>query len=247
MLFQYFITEPRQNLTREHITRHGLHSVLRDRMTVQDLTGTGRLAVRDIVVGPGGLEGSILCPLTTDVRDGEHEGIGYYPQNQEWLQVPVPGDTGYWLGWNPASLPTPDDLQRDTIVSGYWQALGDGQQWACPVIRQKHGASNLPDVWRLKDGKVVSTVKPDWQWAWDLSGEVWDAMVAEGEIDQSLAFVWCAKLLSINYRIGPEECSVLGLFGRDEYRDVLQAAVNGPLIELLMEQQKKSSSPPIGE
>lgn len=245
--FLYFVPQLlRQDVTRERVTTAGLGDVFRDRLSQDDIANKGRLAIADVMHGPGGHTGTILYPLPTVPAEDEADGIGYYQDRQQWLHVPVAGTPGYWLGWDPANLPTPEALQRDFIVSGYTETLADGRQWECPIIRRAQGAMNLPDVWGLVDGKVVSRVKPAWQWAWDLSGEIWDQYVNGESASREVAYAWCAKLLSINYRVGLQELTVMNVLGSDEASEILRNAIAGPLIEKMREEQKKTSTPGTG-
>ncbi len=240
MNFAYFVPL-NMPLKPEDVIKTGLGDVLRDRLTNTDLSGLGRLSVASVSNGPGGHNGTFLqCRSeAADDEDAEPVAVGYFPKTQTWEQA-----GGYWLGYDPAHLPGPDDLRRDRVIDSYPMTLEDGRDWLCPVIRLADNKTTLPDVWRLKDGKFQSVVKPDWEWAWELTGELWDRwFLFDGEVPQDLAFQWCSKLLGINYRVGPYEAGILGLFGSVSYPAVLRAAINGPIIEYMREQQKKSITP----
>lgn len=242
MSFLYFIPHiSRQTLKPEVIQRAGLGDILRDRCDMTCLSGSGRLAVNDVLRGPLAHGGVILKPLSILERPDEVDGFGYYPEKQQWIHVTVADSDGYWIGWDPEKKPTAELLERDDLVRGRLEELGDGDWWTCPIIRLLQGGIGLPDVWGLEGGKIVSRVKPRWNWAWDLSGDVWDFMVADTPIPREQAFTWAAQLLGINYRVGPEECSILGLIGEAEMHLILRAAVNGPLAEKIQAAQKKSS------
>lgn len=242
--FLYFLPQIlRQDVTKEKLIAVGLGTTLRDRMSKDDLANKGRLAMGDVLHGPAGHAGTIVYPLPTTPTDDEADGVGYYPDRQQWLHVEVDGTAGYWIGWNPEQLATPEDLQRDSVVSGYLEELGDGQLWECPIIRLQQGKVNLPDTWGLKQGKVVSRVRPDWKWAWELSGTIWDQLIAGIDPTEETAFSWCAQLLSINYRVGPEELSIMGVLGVASASVILRTAINGPFIEQLRAEQKKRNTP----
>lgn len=242
--FLYFIPKTlRQEINRERIVAAGLGDVLRDRLSRDDLANKGRLAIADVIHGPDATQGTIVYPLPTTPQDDEANGIGYYPATQKWRHIPATGGAGYWVGWDPENLPTPEALERETLISGYLEELGDGGFWECPIIRLVHGGFNLPDTWGLQDGKVVARVKKNWQWAWDLSGEIWDQLCSGSDPVREVAYSWCAKLLSINYRVGLAEVEILDLLGTNEATTILRAAINGPFIEKLREEQKKRSTP----
>lgn len=246
MNFLYFVPGvTRQTLGRDLLVAAGLGDVLRDRLTPNDLAGIGGLALAEVQHGPDGHSGVILYPMTDDERAGGEEMpplvIGYYKGSQEWEPF-----GGYYVGWVPDDLPTPEGLEREQSLRGYPEILGDGREWICPLIRMEHGQHNLPDVWGIRQGKFSAWVKPDWAWAWDLTGEIWDYFSKQKDIPNALAFEWVVKLLSINYRVGPIEVTALKLFGRDEYRVVLEAAIHGPLIERIRGTQKKISETSAG-
>jgi len=253
LAFYYFLPGVnRDQITKSVIVNAGLGEVLRDRLTLADLNGEGNLALAAVVKGPEGHSGTILIgkpasPANNSNNLGDDEAlIGYYPARQTWVKSAA----GYWIGWETDKLPTADDLVRDKPVDGYEVMLGpddNPQPWLCPVIRLALGECGLPDVWSLEAGKVVSRVRPDWQWAWDLSGKIWDWYSQSQSIPKEQAFLWAAKLLGINYRVGPDEVGILQLIGRDAYDEILCAAINGPLVERWREAQKKSDSQPTAE
>lgn len=247
MQFLYFIPNaPKDGLQKSHIVAAGLGGILRDRLTPEDLAGSGRLAIAGVTNGPGGLHGVILQVqienvFAPDDADTAPTAVGYYPQRQTWQPMfsagsPLPAA---YIGFDPADLPTPEDLERDTLISGYDRELADGRIWMTPIVRLTHDTHLLPDTWKVEGGKVVSKIKPDWAWAWDLSGQIWDWFVNKTTLDRDTAFDWCARLLSINYRVGPVEIGILNVLGKSEYQDILHDAIAGPMIAL-HEQQKKS-------
>lgn len=241
MQFLYFIPNVMRDAVaiKDAVIAAGLGDVLRDRLTTNDLTGLGRLAIASITNGPGGHNGIILQCVAPSTGDDSNPppAPGYYPKQHTWEQIP---GTGAWIGHDPHALPAPEDLERDQIISGYLLPLGDGHDWACPVIRLHMGQVNLPDVWRMVQGQIVKQIKPDWQWAWDLSGEIWDSHVNKQDPTVETAFLWCSKLLGINYRVGPVETSILGLLGRDELPGILRAANHGPFIASITAELKKN-------
>lgn len=241
MSFLYFVPELRRETIKAGVLiKSGLGDVLRDRLDNTSLSGSGRLALASVVHGPAGQSGVILKPLTIDERDGEADRVGYYPEEQEWLKVDVAGTPGYWVGWDPKKMPTADELARDTFVTGSLEELSDGGMWECPIVRLINRGVGLPDVWGLENGLVVSRVKKNWLWAWDLSGEVWSWVDSKTSIPLETVFGWAARTLGINYRVGPIECSILGLMGAAESRSVLLLSVNGPFVEKLRQADQAS-------
>jgi hypothetical protein len=247
MNFLYFVPNvARDAMTKDSLIKAGLGDVLRDRLSPNDLCGQGRLAISHVTNGPGGHSGVILYPMTSDeMRTDEDRPplvVGYYPDKQTWESA-----GRYSVGWMPGEMPTEEGLRRDLIIDGWDNQLADGRRWACPTIRLQAGKSNLPDVWGVKNGQFVSRVKPDWAWAWDLSGEIWDYFQHEKDIPYPTAFEWCVKLLAMNYRLGPVEVGALGLIGNQDFQNILLAAVNGPFLEMIREAEKKRLEPPAAE
>lgn len=234
MNFAYFVPLP-MPLKIEDVRATGLGDVLRDRLTNTDLSGLGRLTIASITNGPDGHDGTLLqCrSVVDDDEDSPPQPVGYFPKSQTWIK-----SGKYWTGYDPNALPTLAELQRDKLVGGFPVVMENGQECICPTIRMSDSQANLPDVWRMVDGKFKTVTKPDWNWAWDLSGEVWDQFISNSELKLDQAFEWCCKLIGINYRIGPHEAGLLGMLGSTTYREVLHSCIGGSLLTHL--QQKKS-------
>lgn len=243
MQFLYFLPGvSRDSISPEEVIRAGLGDTLRDRMTPTDLSGNGRLIVASVNNGPGGHNGTILQVIPEQTEEPDEDApavaIGYFPKQQQWEQVGK-----YWVGWDPNNLPTPEDLERDEFCGESEVTLGDGRVWMCPVIRLTQGAHRLPDVWKLVNGKFTSVIKPDWAWAWDLTGDIWDWYTSDRTKTQPELFEWAIRLLSINYRVGPCEAGILGLIGSREYKTILYRAIGGLLWDQSEGQKKVDDTP----
>jgi hypothetical protein len=202
--------------------------------------------VAPISRGPSGTGGVYVYQVP--INGNSPRTNGYKPEEQDWEE-----HDGYWLGVDTELMPTPADLIRPTIVSGYDYELGDGQEWTCPVIREPNGTEsgrcNLPQSWGENGQGFFEKVLHQWDWAWELCAKVWDVFV--GVIDMETPEAWdvCCQLLSMNYRIGKHEITKLGLVTSGNYDTIFKAAVDGDVILSLLndqtEQKKSEQSEPI--
>ncbi len=198
--------------------------------------------VAPIVHGPDGKCGCYVYPIPeTGNLPRTH---GYDPQTQEWED-----HGGYWLGIDKENRPTPPDLIRPTIVSGYEYRLGDDWDWECPVLRRTDGTPNVPQSWGFDNNGFVENVLPQWEWAWKLSEKIWNVFIGDEDMSKSEGCDVCCQLLSINYRVGKYEVTKLNLMDSNNYRLIFKAAVDGELwataLETDSEQKKSESSEPI--
>lgn len=180
------------------------------------------VTVAPVVHGPDGKCGCYLYPIPeTGNLPRTH---GYDPETQEWED-----HDGYWLGTDTENRPTPPELVRPTVVSGYEYQLGDDWDWICPVIRRPDGTPNIPQAWGENGSGFVETVLTQWDWAWKLSERIWNVFVGDEDAERAEAWDICCQLLSINYRVGKHEITKLGLITSDNYVQIFQAAVQGEL------------------
>jgi len=230
-VFLYYLPDvTRETLTREQLKELPCARALADCLRTQ-ADFQNRLAFRDVHAnGPDGGNGLIVVPLPIN---GEEPRIGMFPAWQTWKQCgPI------WLGTDNDFPPTPEDLVRPHLVEGHAYQLGDDQTWECPVVRRPNGlyAPGLPQTWGVNaEGKFVSDLVADYRWIWSLAGRAWDAIASRIELETPEIFSICVDFLSINYRIGPHEATRLCLINNENYVQVFQAAVDGPLIKELME------------
>lgn len=185
---------------------------------------TPSIAHRGTSGGPDGAAGVI-------VAQGDAKGVGYFADAQTWLQAP---GSEFWIGYTTDDPPGPDDLARAKQIAGHEVELGDEKRWLVPVARALDGTSPLPR--RLAfDGK---------QWApgdilaryTDLFGEacrVWEliAGASDEEVTISDECGIAVMALAVNYRLGPVEISMLGLFDTQTEAEVLKALVDWPTFE----------------
>jgi hypothetical protein len=189
-----------------------------------------RLTSRTCDKGPDGARG------VTVIRGGnEDNALGYWPERQRWRQVP---GMDIWCGVYADAMPTPRDVERDDQVPGQWLKLDDGQQWLAPTARRwvpdggelawTHG---LPQRLTLSDEGtwVTGGVKPKYQRLWDLSVRY---LTATEDEDGIIRFTvdelndLAISALQVNYRVGPIELDMLGVFDETARRQVIRALLD---------------------
>lgn len=198
--------------------------------------------------GPNGSSGCMVYPIP--VNHSQPRSNGYKPESQSWH------DCGsFWLGVDTEKPPSPDDLRRPQLISGYDRVLGDGRAWTCPILRQPlHMPGDGLCSWGVdKSGEFARHVLDEFAWAWDLSAEIWDACMVAGKLNFGDAWQMAVNTLSVNYRIGPHEATALKLLTDNNFVTVLHAAIDSDLVQELVNQsmgdegpptEKKSSEPP---
>jgi hypothetical protein len=120
------------------------------------------------------------------------------------------------------------------MVEGQWLELGDGQKWAVPQLRLETGRTGLPRALRLSpDGQLVGDVVDKYR-ALAADGErLWQMLchLQRGEpapdpiMSEADIFRLVARVLSVNYRLGPAEVGALGLITSANFLRVAFAVV----------------------
>jgi len=201
--------------------------------------------------GPDGAAGVIVAEADTAPK------LGMYADEQTWRKVP---GTECWVGMFTAAPPKPDELARRELLDGHLVTLGDGQQWLAPMARriveyegQPVGVTVLPrrrqfdaDGRWTRGGPVAKYAR-----LWDVAERWWqeilratanDALQFEFDDENDAATV----ALAANYRIGPAEVDLLGLFDDDSVSAILCALVDRPTMEAWARRKKKASSADAG-
>lgn len=158
-----------------------------------------------------------------------------------WQQVP---GSPAWVGFDPDERPAPPDLARAEQLDGHLTRLADGAEWLVPVARMFDGEPALPRSigW---DGSswAPGDVLPQHQSLWRQACRVYDLLAeGEGAAGRMIFSEECdlaARALSCNYRLGPAEISLLGLFATGTQMAVLGALIDLPAI---VELQKKTAA-----
>lgn len=168
-------------------------------------------------------------------RDGCGE-IQLDPARQTWVWVPADGErpeyaVGYWT----SQPPRPETLLRDDPIDGEQVTLGDGQAWQIPTARLPPYQTRLPLVLKWEGGpergQVVTQIVPAWKWLWDVAGEVWNRWFAGQVGSTSVDYLLAVRALSANYRVGPVECSALGLLTTPAIEGIFRALIGASLFE----------------
>lgn len=150
---------------------------------------------------------------------------------------------GVWVGFDPASPPAPEDLEREAVIKGHAVTLGDGRQWIVPVARKISGDSGLPCRLRMtRDGWVVGDVSDAQHRAlFDRACEIWD-MLRDGSVTLEDECDLAAIALGMNYRVCAAEISTLGLFTTQAEAEVVEAILDLPSVPAL---KKKLARAPL--
>ena len=157
----------------------------------------------------------------------------YAPDRQQWLE-----GVKFWCAVEDFP-PRPQDLAREVGISGYETPLGDGAAWRVPLIRRwdRRRLEHLPNLPQSMRPSVVSGsykyashVRPEYAAVNGRAERIMEAFAAEKVIDGDQAFADAAALLAVNYRIGAEECGLLGLMDQEMVVRVLGLAVDAPAL-----------------
>lgn len=184
--------------------------------------------------GPDG-RGGVVFSLPPP--EGEEVPLSYLVSAVRTWQ-PLPGTEGAWFGWNPAARPGPADVARRAQQSGHLVRLGDGADWLVPVARCLDGSTRFPAVLEW-DGRhwARGSILERYRELFAAACRIWDALgilrpagedAPGGEVSLDEQAGAGARALAINYRIGPGEISLLGLFPDPVLAEVLKALVDWP-------------------
>jgi len=236
------------SLTRNELTR-AKAKTLPFASSLSDVTKSERLwqlhtIIVDVALGPSGSSGVLLATKPANWPNAHK--VGYFADAQTWKPR-----GSFWLGMDNEVAPGPDSLQRVTLMDGYEVELGDGSIWIAPIIRAWNDdgyAIALPkDLGFDEHEQCVALVKSDYQWAWNLACDVWDFVIQRGTVPLEQFTRWAIECLSLNYRIGIHEASVLGLFDTATAREVLHASVDWVRVEAYFEAEAEKKSQVIPE
>lgn len=222
-------------------------SVAADRLSdlgLPHLDGMG-VAVRDVTQGPGGTRGVLFVPR--EIKGASKRAIesvnpeirvGYYPNEQTWVNT---GD-GIWIGWDNGKQPDAEDLERFDAVEGRWCELFDDGQWLIPsrdLLPSRFGFDKDGKREKKPRGRGVDAAESiTWLAEWREAGR-------EGvgrDYDDLIAHL--ARIIGVNYRVGPRECIALGLFGPDNLDYVASYALMDEevraVLDAVQDAEKKS-------
>lgn len=212
------------------------------------------IATRFTQSGPGGAAGLLV------MVDGDFAStfeLAYRPNSQTWRQGPTRThegkDLAYWVGAEnpPEAMPDPTALARKRFIAGHAVAMLDGREWTIPIARSVVRGSTLPkrlvlgpdnQTWTPQELPEFLGLCKEAETAYTLlhGGEA----DAEGrvtiEIPYDVGMRIALAALAVNYRIGPIEADMLGLFGESEMEATMKAVCDWPAYEaVLLARQKK--------
>jgi len=205
--------------------------------------GRGGPTYQAMSPGPNGSAGVLFTLPGASGQCASSEAAG----RATWAQVP---NAAVWVGFDPDDPPTPEDLARERQIDGHGVTLEDGQQWLVPVARALAGHCPLPrrvswDGAQWSPGEVLERYRDLEGHAQRLWGLVMGAAEATPETEAPPPITFAdecdiaAAALALNYRLGPAEISLLGLFSTESEARVALAIIDWPALEAL---KKKAAS-----
>jgi len=226
----------------------------------------GRYLAQHVARGPGERPGTLYASHRVDPA-----ALRYQPQEQTWKPLCfAPGGAiardAYWIG-HAAVLPAASDVARAKMIPGRPIELGDGKPWQIPLGRawieeegQPRWTHTLPRREQLgPEGRWQrGEVRGEYRRLWDLACRWFDQRIAaipaaavEGQtltMDFQGLREAAAEVLAVNYRLGPEEISLLNLFDGGCAVKILDALADWEtFVALAGEMEKKTASiPPAG-
>lgn len=162
----------------------------------------------------------------------------YNEATQTWRQY-----KGQFIGWQTDMMPGPESLRRPTQISGYEVELGDGRIWNAPTIRPfhedvKNWGCSLPSLIGIDEngehtGRVIERYRSIWETSRKIADVLFNGTPANpfGKFDDAVA------CLSLNYKIGAAEATILELFTTETINAVTGAAVDNPMVEHFLSAQ----------
>ena len=199
--------------------------------------------------GPDGTHG-VICTVSKVEPGGASPAARYSAGNGQVWEKASDGD--YWIGFNSDDRPAPEDLARgaDEQIQGHTVEMLDGQEWLVPCARVFPQGSALPSALVLgPEGEVIREPLEKFAGFSKRMERVWSALEVqmgwrEGSDDEADAlddtegFANMAEALSLNYRIGAREISMLRLASNVTMTRVLLAAVDFPTVKRLGEEMR---------
>lgn len=216
------------------------HSVRLDELMLQD-EGIGHLletgwtenGCSNSPAGEG-VRGVIVVPNVKE--PGKMPEVGYYKDSQTWVEW-----NKFWIGYENANKPTPQDLAKSEIIKGWDVELADRNKWHVPVARLANGSTNLPHTYVLGPDQVLrSKIAPDFLELGIKAADMWEAFVTEEEnrddnqkalLGNKNIYEFATEALAVNYRIGLPEVGALQLFQGKDFVTVTEAVIDTPTWE----------------
>lgn len=167
---------------------------------------------------------------------------------QDWLPAAPDGELPagrYWVGIWKQQKPTPDDLQRATLVDGAPLLLRDGREWVIPI------ADYLPRLMTInrQTGDEELRPLPDHLSFIERTNEIFKLFISDEFHDRlkddfrvvvPKGLTYAAEALAVNYRVGRDLVDMLGLIGEFEAVQIAGIATGLDLVATAEATQKKS-------
>lgn len=228
----YLPGETIDSVTPQRLRGLGLGDVLADCLDGPHEFGR-RLALRSVVNrGPDGGRGVVLQAIPVS---GQAHRVGYFPDEQHWTQLDdaSPEDLPLWWGWNHTAPVTPDDLRRPAALEGHEVRLGE-HVWTVPIIRRGGVRPALPQTLVRRNGRTELRLRREWEHVWAAAGRAWDLLTTVPSAEWDEVYDLCRTILRVNYRVGDPELELLAVLDTENFREVLKAACDWPLVESLL-------------
>ncbi len=151
--------------------------------------------------------------------------FGDLPENYDWQKM---DSVDAWMSI--------DDISPRTKQLPGYQVVLNGHEMTMPVARMSDGACALPRKATYKNGAWTQG-EPVVEYAelWELGLEVADSI--DGAFDGGVFTMTfsrmaeiAARVIGVNYRLGPEEINALGLLTDDTIPVVLLCLIDGPAV-----------------
>ncbi len=214
-IFSYFIPViESHNVKHDTLLELGLRDALWD-VLLNASVFDQHVSRMDCAKGPTGSSGTIVFALPAG--GGRNPKPGYHPNEQTWIDC-----DGYWLGYANNHKPSPQMLQRETVIDGYEHMLGDGQVWTCPIIRRAWLFPCLPQSIARHRGEIEREVLPEYAKVWQASATWLGALTDVELLDCAVA------ALSVAYRVSYEECRALNLMNSTSMQRIRESALDAP-------------------
>lgn len=199
--------------------------------------------------GPDGGDGLLFTWVDTNGIES-NPTQGFSADKQHW--EPAPPDPAqalpagrYWFGVEKDRPPTPEDLQRRSVLPGFHAPLADGNEWRLPNAQQ------LPHRFGMgADGRETRVVKVEYREIFDRMAWCYDAAEAfvryGSERDPRQFREYLAYLLMQNYRINLPLCYWLMLFDETNWWGAAMGTVDYHALFRIEEEleKKNTASPP---
>lgn len=199
--------------------------------TQLEAVGLGHLygsVSRGVTLGEAKIDGRSGVLMTPNLGDQPAPITSYCPDSQTWIS-----HGRIMIGWDTSCPPTAEVLAKKVQVFGY-QLLAGGSQWVIPLARSPRGISNIPQDYRFgDDGKPAPQRRADYEWLWELSGEVWDYWHTERGIERGETWLveQALRIMQVNYFIGQPEVNAFSVMGRPLLDQINIAAITLALID----------------